>query len=120
MQSTFQLERNPWLSCFLVCIRFRLGKVADALSEVPATSIVIEGHTDATGSAAANAKLSQARAESVLEYLVSSGALSSDRASAIGRGFEEPVASGKTKEGRAMNRRIDVVIGGTTTRPFAE
>jgi OOP family OmpA-OmpF porin len=66
----------------------------------------IEGHTDATGPEAYNQGLSQRRAQSVLNYLVAKGVASS-RLQAAGLGESQPVASNATREGRALNRRVD-------------
>jgi OOP family OmpA-OmpF porin len=66
----------------------------------------IEGHTDSTGPEAYNQGLSQRRAQSVTNYLVGKG-IASDRLQAVGRGEGEPVASNATREGRALNRRVD-------------
>ncbi len=67
--------------------------------------IQVAGHTDNTGSAAHNMKLSEARARSVMNYLISKGvgpAMLSEK----GYGKNEPVADNKTAEGRAKNRRV--------------
>jgi outer membrane protein OmpA-like peptidoglycan-associated protein len=88
----------------------KLSKVAEALQEMdPSKKIVVEGHTDSVGSDAANMKLSQARADSVRAYLISQG-VPSDRITAIGKGESRPVADNKTPEGRANNRRVEIVI----------
>ena len=60
---------------------------------------------------AANLKLSQARAEAVRSYLVSKG-LPGDKLSAVGRGESSPVASNDTPDGRANNRRVEIVVAG--------
>ena len=72
--------------------------------------MVVEGHTDSTGSAEVNDRISQERADAVLSYLVNNRTIEADRVLAVGKGFSEPLASDRTKEGRAQNRRIDVVI----------
>lgn len=71
--------------------------------------IELGGHTDNVGSAAANLKLSQERAQSVKNYLVARG-ISEDRVEARGYGMTEPVAENTTEEGRAQNRRTEVKI----------
>jgi len=71
---------------------------------------VIEGHTDSTGSDEVNDHLSQQRAESVRDYLVANKTLQAEKIVSIGYGSKRPLASNETEEGRAINRRIDVVI----------
>jgi OOP family OmpA-OmpF porin len=87
-----------------------LSKVQRAIRTFGEAEVVIEGHTDSTGSDAINEHLSQQRAEAVRAYFVANGTLTRDEISAIGYGSEQPLASNKTAEGRAINRRIDVVI----------
>ena len=72
--------------------------------------IVIEGHTDSTGSDAMNEHLSQRRADSVREYFVANGTLPKDKIVSVGYGSKRPLASNQTAEGRAINRRIDLII----------
>lgn len=83
-----------------------LEKVKEVAGELNSSAIVVEGHTDAVGAAAINKELSQKRAETVAEYLNANN----ENVSAIGYGFEKPITSNKTKEGRAQNRRVDVII----------
>lgn len=88
----------------------KLSKVASVLQQQSDDKrIVVEGHTDSVGSDDANLKLSQARAESVRAYLVSQG-VKSERITALGKGETTPVADNKTPEGRANNRRVEIVI----------
>lgn len=87
-----------------------LKKVRESLTLFPDADITVEGHTDSAGSAETNEKLSAERAENVKAYLVSSDAVAAEQVKAVGKGFEQPIASNKTKEGRAANRRIDLVI----------
>jgi outer membrane protein OmpA-like peptidoglycan-associated protein len=70
---------------------------------------VVEGHTDNTGKPAYNMKLSQERAKDVMDYLVAQG-VSADRITSVGFGETRPIADNKTKAGRALNRRVDVVM----------
>ena len=70
--------------------------------------ISIEGHTDNIGQAAANKKLSQERAKAVMDALVSKG-IDTARLSAIGWGQEKPVADNASDEGKAKNRRVEIV-----------
>ncbi len=78
-------------------------------------SIVITGHTDSIGSAAYNQKLSERRANAVRDYLISRG-VNPALITAIGKGESEPIASNKTREGRAMNRRVEIQITGTKVK----
>ena len=87
----------------------RLDTVAQALAAYPDRNIVIEGHTDATGSDATNQSLSQKRADAVREYLGRRG-VPAERMQSIGRGESEPIASNDTPEGRANNRRVEVIV----------
>jgi OOP family OmpA-OmpF porin len=76
----------------------------------PKTTAVIEGHTDNVGSAEYNQKLSQARANSVRQYLIDNFGIKASRLSAIGYGLTKPIASNDTEEGRQKNRRVQVVV----------
>ncbi len=87
----------------------RLDEVSDALLTDKQRSIVIEGYTDSRGSDNFNMSLSQRRAEAVRNYLVSRG-LEPTRVQAEGKGEAEPVASNADPEGRANNRRVEIVL----------
>jgi len=88
-----------------------LAKVQNVIGGLNADTVVIEGHTDSVGSKAKNAELSEARADAVKSYFESNTAAGeSTRYTATGFGFEKPIASNKTPDGRAQNRRVDVVI----------
>jgi outer membrane protein OmpA-like peptidoglycan-associated protein len=88
----------------------RLAEVARALnSQSPNAQIVIEGHSDGKGSKSYNLELSARRAEAVRSYLVSQG-ITSNRISSQGLGFSHPVSDNKTAEGRANNRRVEIVV----------
>ncbi len=90
----------------------QLGQVAKALQDQGEIKpIVVEGYTDSVGSESANMTLSQARAEAVRSYLVSKG-LPSDKVSAVGKGKSNPVAGNDTADGRANNRRVEIVVAG--------
>jgi outer membrane protein OmpA-like peptidoglycan-associated protein len=97
--------------------RQRLNEVADVLKDQPTRSIIVEGHTDSTGTDAKNDVLSLQRAEHVKDYLVSRG-VASDRVVARGLGSSHPVASNETSEGRAENRRVEIII--ETARPSSQ
>jgi len=85
-------------------------KVVEALNSYPNSTIMIQGHTDSTGSSELNRGLSEERARAVKEFLLVNGSFSDERIISKGFGSENPLASNKTREGRAMNRRIDIVI----------
>ena len=87
-----------------------LSKTQRAIRTFGEPDLVIEGHTDSTGSDATNEHLSQQRAKAVREYFVANGTLPEDNIVAVGYGSKRPLASNKTIEGRAINRRIDVII----------
>ncbi len=87
-----------------------LNAVQKAILQFPEASIVIEGHTDSFGSDDLNLRLSQARAEAVLQYLLSNAPLSPANLTALGYGESRPAANNETPEGRKRNRRIDIVI----------
>ena len=90
--------------------KVQLNNLASVLSAYPSVQIRIEGHTDNTGNAAANKLVSQQRAESVKEHLVTYGNLDAIRITAQGWGIEKPIASGETPEDRLKNLRTDLVI----------
>jgi outer membrane protein OmpA-like peptidoglycan-associated protein len=84
-----------------------LDEVAESLKAWPEVSIEIGGYTDSSGPAELNRDLSQQRADSVRNYLVSQGVAPS-RITAVGYGEDNPIASNATSEGRAMNRRVEI------------
>jgi OOP family OmpA-OmpF porin len=87
-----------------------LTKVQKAIKEFPDKYIIIEGHTDAIGSPETNKYLSEKRAEAVKEYLLANMDLDPQQITHYGLGDQKPIASNRTIDGRAMNRRIDVII----------
>ena len=87
----------------------RLDAVAEVLRRHTDRQIVVEGHTDSVGSDSANRGLSQERAERVVEYLVRRG-VPAENIRGVGRGESEPIATNRTQEGRANNRRVEIVI----------
>ncbi len=87
-----------------------LGTVRSAVHTFGEPDVVIEGHTDSTGSAAANEQLSQRRADAVRAYFVANEAIKSEKVLAIGYGAERPLSKNDTQAGRAINRRIDMII----------
>jgi outer membrane protein OmpA-like peptidoglycan-associated protein len=88
----------------------RLNDVANALTkEDPLSKMVVEGHTDSQGSASYNQDLSQHRAQAVRDYLVTRG-IASDRITAQGFGLSRSIADNASPEGRANNRRVEIVV----------
>ena len=103
-----------------------IAKVAEKLVEYPNATARIEGHTDNTGPRALNERLSVARANSVKNSLVNEYNVDPSRLSTQGFAWDQPIADNKTKDGRAMNRRVYATITGerqvaapaqTTTTP---
>ncbi len=86
-----------------------LTKVQEAIKKFPRCSIMIEGHTDSQGSDEANQTLSESRAKATAEYLMANMGVEIP-INSQGYGESRPVASNDTPEGRAKNRRIDIVI----------
>jgi outer membrane protein OmpA-like peptidoglycan-associated protein len=95
----------------------RLEQVADALTKRdPDSPIVVEGYTDSQGSKRFNERLSKERAESVRSFLVSKG-VAPDRIRAEGLGATNPVADNSSPEGRANNRRVEIVVEPSQQHP---
>lgn len=89
--------------------RDQLDKVATALEQQAERRFTVEGHTDNVGTDAVNSELSRKRAEAVRDYLILRG-VSANAISAVGFGPTRPVGDNKTLEGRAMNRRVEIVV----------
>jgi outer membrane protein OmpA-like peptidoglycan-associated protein len=88
----------------------KLDDVAKALNDIDERQkIVIEGHTDSNGNDAFNLQLSQQRADAVRNYLIQRG-MKAERVQAVGKGETQPVAGNETPEGRANNRRVEIVV----------
>jgi outer membrane protein OmpA-like peptidoglycan-associated protein len=87
-----------------------LEKVKQILALFPDRPLVVEGHTDASGDPQTNTQLSDKRAYAIMQYLRQAMGIPSDRIRAIGYGPEKPIASQSTPEGKAKNRRIDIII----------
>jgi OOP family OmpA-OmpF porin len=83
-----------------------MNRVADFMKANPTATATIVGHTDAVGNDMINFKLSQARAESVREYIIKKFGISGSRIRALGYGPHKPIADNRTKEGRQKNRRV--------------
>ncbi|MEE9226695.1 MAG: OmpA family protein [Acidobacteriota bacterium] len=86
-----------------------LNQVASVLDEFPKTAVVIQGHTDSTGSEVHNQNLSERRAGSVRNFLIGRG-LDAERMVAVGYGENHPVASNESSQGRNQNRRVDILL----------
>ncbi len=94
------------------------AKLSDLVSKTKGVNlevIIAVGHTDSVGGAAANQKLSVARAEAVKTFLVKQG-IERNRVYTEGKGLTQPVADNKTAAGRAKNRRVEVEVVGTRTK----
>lgn len=93
-----------------------LSQLLKVLQENPEIAVEIAGHTDKMGSPKRNLVLSQARAAAVVKWLMDKG-VKADRMVSKGYGDTKPVASNKTKEGRAKNRRIEIAVQETAAAP---
>lgn len=91
-----------------------LNGAAQTLATYVDTTLTIVGHTDSTGSDAINNPLSQNRAVAVAQYLQSKGVAAS-RMTTVGRGSTQPIATNATAEGRAQNRRVEILINPVAT-----
>ena len=123
LKMTYSKEMTSTVSSKSYQIQFETGSAVikpesySQLDEIMKSSVVAEGlkvgvygHTDNTGNANANQKLSEERANSVKSYLISKGLLTS-RIEAKGLGQAQPIADNKTAEGKAKNRRVQIVLG---------
>lgn len=104
-------------SDLLPAAQLKLNEVANALiKEDPLSKIVVEGHTDSQGGVPYNQDLSQRRAQAVRDYLVSRG-IASDRVTSQGFGSSRSIADNNSAEGRANNRRVEIVVQPSTPAP---
>ena len=87
-----------------------LQKVESILKLYPGASCVVEGHTDGSGEGVANQQLSEKRAFALMQYFRQDLSIPADRIKAIGYGADKPIAPNTTPQGRAKNRRIDILI----------
>ena len=87
----------------------KLSQVADALMSTKERNIVVEGFTDSRGSSSHNMDLSQRRAEAVRGFIISRG-YEADKMQAHGIGKDRPMASNDSAEGRANNRRVEIIV----------
>ena len=92
-----------------------LQRLAQTLNQNPAATVSVVGHTDSTGSDAINNPLSQRRADAAKAYLVSQGVAAS-RIATSGAGSTQPIASNATVDGRAQNRRVEIVVAEPAAR----
>ena len=100
-KATFRKEAQPELE--------KISQRVRGVSSVEAVQIT--GYTDNTGAADYNQKLSEARASTVKDFLVKNG-IDPSKITIVGRGMNDPVADNATKEGRAKNRRVEVMVKG--------
>jgi outer membrane protein OmpA-like peptidoglycan-associated protein len=106
-------------SMLLAGAQARLTTVADVLKDQTDREITVQGHTDSQGSDAANLQLSQARAQAVRDYLVAHG-VSANRIRAEGVGESKPIADNASPEGRANNRRVEIIVSGADGKTTTE
>lgn len=93
----------------------KLDELVTRIQGINLEVVIAVGHTDSTGPAAYNQKLSVRRAEAVKAYLVSKG-IEQNRVYTEGKGETQPVASNATRQGRAQNRRVEIEVVGTQNR----
>ena len=91
--------------------QLKLAKLSGIIQAHPGLNLAIEGHTDNTGSPEFNMKLSQQRADTVQQFLISQG-LSPDTITSAGLGLAEPIADNSTATGRKQNRRVEIIVSG--------
>ncbi|HZN04488.1 MAG TPA: OmpA family protein [Candidatus Polarisedimenticolia bacterium] len=89
--------------------RDALDEASQVFTEFPKTAIVVQGHTDSTGSETHNQDLSERRAHAVVAYLTGKG-IDPERMAPMGYGEGQPIASNETTGGRAQNRRVDLLL----------
>lgn len=87
-----------------------MDKIVKSIGEFGNSKVIVSGHTDITGTAERNQKLSKLRAQNVAQFLNEVGGIKAERLVAEGYGQTKPVASNETPEGRALNRRVDILI----------
>lgn len=100
---------NSGRSSFKNGVSEKLDGIVAIMNQFPKANFAIAGHTDSTGTASLNAKLSQKRADAVMNYLSSKG-IDASRLTAKGYGEDNPIDSNKTRAGRANNRRVEIKV----------
>ncbi|WP_298762372.1 OmpA family protein [uncultured Polaribacter sp.] len=100
---------NSGKSSFKPGVTSKLNAIVKVMKNYPNANFLIEGHTDSQGSAALNLRISEKRATAVRDYLVKNG-IPTTRLQSIGYGEGEPIATNKTRAGRAQNRRVVVKV----------
>jgi len=98
---------NSGRSSFKNGVSEKLDGIVAIMNQFPKANFGVAGHTDSTGSKKTNDRLSQQRAEAVMNYLTSKG-IDASRLMAKGYGSENPIDSNKTRAGRANNRRVEI------------
>lgn len=101
---------NSGRTSFRPGVKGKLDLMAGIMNEYPKVNFSIEGHTDSQGREASNLRLSERRAKAVVDYLVGKAGISSNRLSSKGFGEAYPIASNKTRDGRAQNRRVEIKV----------
>ncbi|MBD3390537.1 MAG: OmpA family protein [Chitinivibrionales bacterium] len=100
-------------------LKTNLAKIAGILTVFRTSKVIVEGHTDNQGGEEYNLKLSERRAENVMNFLIEQG-VDASRLTSVGYGFSRPVADNSTREGRQKNRRVDLVIQDASQRARSE
>lgn len=91
--------------------QLKLARFAGIVLNYPGLNLACEGHTDTTGSAELNQRLSEQRATAVRDFLAGQG-VAADRITAVGRSFNQPIADNSTAAGRKLNRRVEIIVSG--------
>ncbi|MBB4118559.1 outer membrane protein OmpA-like peptidoglycan-associated protein [Mesonia hippocampi] len=96
-----------------------LQAIADIMKKFPNAKFKVEGHTDSTGSASLNLRLSKERAASVREFLITKG-IPAEALTSEGYGEKQPIASNATASGRKENRRVEIKLAGSVERKIIQ
>ena len=107
----FELDKTDVREAFFP----KIEKLAQVMKQYPASTILLEGHTDSTGSTSYNQRLSKSRADSVMRVLINEFRIERDRITTSGMGESQPIASNETLEGRGQNRRVEAIVSGEHT-----